>query len=88
MYVFGVTMLHVNLRAYRKKAGLSQTELGRLVGMSKNSISSIECGGFCVTVRNALKLARALNCQVEDLFYLDPPFQLADPADDNHSVKE
>ena len=56
------------LRAERK---ISQTELGKMVGVSKNSISSIETGQYCLTAKLALLLCIALEVKFEDVFYFD-----------------
>lgn len=56
------------LRAERK---ISQTELGKMVGVSKNSISSIETGQYCPTAKLALLLCIALEVKFEDIFYFD-----------------
>lgn len=55
-----------NARAERK---LSQTELAELVGVSRNTISSIETGQFNPTAKLALLLCIALEKKFEELFY-------------------
>lgn len=55
----------------RKKAGLTQTELGFLSGLSQNSISSLEIGQYSPRAFNALKICSALGCKFEDCFYLE-----------------
>lgn len=55
----------------RKKAGLTQTELGFLSGLSQNSISSLEVGQYSPRAFNALKICQALGCKLEDCFYLE-----------------
>ncbi|MFT9111700.1 MAG: helix-turn-helix transcriptional regulator [Bifidobacterium psychraerophilum] len=62
-------VLHNNLKALRKQAGLSQAELAGLVGTSRNTISSIETGQFSPTAKLALILCTALNVKFEELFY-------------------
>ncbi len=57
------------LKEVRAEAGLSQTQLADLVGVSRNTISSIETGQFCPTAKLALILAIALDKKFEDLFY-------------------
>lgn len=59
------------LKEYRQKAGLTQTELAKEIGSSKNTISSIETGQFCPTAYLAALLCAALDCKFEDLFYFD-----------------
>lgn len=55
----------------RTEAGLSQAELAKLVGVSRNTISSIETGQFCPTAKLALILCIALDQKFEDLFYFE-----------------
>lgn len=60
-----------NLKQLRTERKLSQTELGKIVGVSKNSMSSIETGQYCPTAKLALLLCIALDVKFEDLFYFD-----------------
>ncbi len=63
-------------RARRERADLTQQQLAERVGVSRQTIVSIERGRYNPTVGLALALARALGLSVEDLFQLAP-----DPAD-------
>lgn len=62
-------ILHNNLKAARGEAGLSQGELASLVGVSRQTISSIETGQFSPTAKLALLLCIALDKKFEDMFY-------------------
>ncbi len=62
-------VLKNNLKALRKEKNLSQQDLADLVGVSRNTISSIETGQFCPTAKLALVLCIALDRQFEDVFY-------------------
>ena len=62
-------VLHNNLALVRKEKGLSQTELAKLVGVSRNTISSIETGQFNPTAKLALIICIALDKKFEELFY-------------------
>lgn len=62
-------ILHNRLAQARKEKGLSQTELAKLVGVSRNTVSSIETGQFNPTAKLALILCIALDKKFEDLFY-------------------
>lgn len=55
----------------RQAAGLSQAELANIVGVSRNTISSIETGQFNPTARLALVLCIALDKKFEELFYFE-----------------
>ncbi len=61
--------LHNNLKAARAEAGLSQGELASLVGVSRQTISSIETGQFNPTAKLALLLCIALDKKFEEMFY-------------------
>ena len=53
----------------RREKGLSQAKLASMVGVSRNTISSIETGQYEPTAKLALLLAVALDKKFEDLFY-------------------
>jgi len=63
-------VLKNNLKDIRTRKGLSQGQLAELVGVSRNTISSIETGQFGPTAKLALILCTALDCRFEDIFYL------------------
>lgn len=63
--------LRNNLKAVRAEKKLSQTDLANLVGVSRNTISSIETGQFNPTAKLALILCIALDKKFEELFYFD-----------------
>ena len=50
----GQYILKNRLKELRAEMNLSQTTFGKMVGVSKNSISSIETGRFCPTAKLAL----------------------------------
>lgn len=58
-----------NVAMVRKDKGLSQLELAKLVGVSRNTISSIETGQYEPTAKLALLLCVALDRKFEELFY-------------------
>jgi putative transcriptional regulator len=62
-------ILKNNLKVMRSEKKLSQQQLAELVGVSRNTISSIETGQFSPTAKLALVLCIALECKFEDLFY-------------------
>ena len=62
-------ILHNRLAEVRKQKGISQGELAKMVGVSRNTISSIETGQFNPTAKLALILCVALDKQFEELFY-------------------
>jgi len=64
-------VLHNRLKEVRTEKGYSQAALAELVGVSRNTISSIETGTFNPTAKLALILCIALDKKFEDLFYFD-----------------
>lgn len=62
-------ILKNRLKEARIKKGLSQMELAKIVGVSRNTISSIETGQFNPTAKLALILCVALDTTFEKLFY-------------------
>lgn len=64
-------ILHNRLKEARSEKKLSQAQLAELVGVSRNTISSIETGQFNPTAKLALILCVALDKKFEDLFYFE-----------------
>lgn len=62
-------VLKNRLREARGARGLSQSQLAEMVGVSRNTISSIETGQFNPTAKLALVLCVALDKKFEELFY-------------------
>ena len=62
-------ILKNNLAVIRKEKKLSQAELAKMVGVSRNTISSIETGQFNPTAKLALILCIALDKKYEEVFY-------------------
>ena len=61
--------LQNRLKQARCEKGLSQAQLAELVGVSRNTISSIETGQFSPTAKLALVLCIALDKKFEELFF-------------------
>ncbi|MDG1831425.1 MAG: helix-turn-helix transcriptional regulator [Flavobacteriaceae bacterium] len=59
-----------NLEELRKSAGLTQQELSIDAEVSRKSINAIENGVYVPSTVLALKIAKTLNCKVENLFEL------------------
>jgi len=59
-----------NLEELRKSAGLTQQELSESAEVSRKSINAIENGIYVPSTVLSLKIAKTLNCSVEDLFQL------------------
>ena len=59
-----------NLEELRKSAGLTQQDLSESAEVSRKSINAIENGIYVPSTVLSLKIAKTLNCNVEDLFQL------------------
>ena len=64
-------VLRNRLKIARVEKELSQTALAEMVGVSRNTISSIETGQFYPTAKLALILCIALDKKFEELFYFE-----------------
>ncbi len=64
-------VLKNRMKEVRVEKGLSQAQLAEMVGVSRNTISSIETGQFSPTAKLALVLCIALDKKFEELFYFD-----------------
>lgn len=62
-------ILENRLKVARAEKSLNQTELARLVGVSRQTISNIETGEFVPSAKLALLLCLALDKRFEELFY-------------------
>ena len=59
-----------NLEEFRRSAGLTQQDLSEKAEVSRKSINAIENGIYVPSTVLALKIAKTLKCNVEDLFKL------------------
>jgi putative transcriptional regulator len=60
------------IRVLRAERRWSQAELAERVGVSRNSINSIENGHFDPSLSLAFALADAFESRIEDIFERDP----------------
>ena len=56
------------LKEHRAKLGINQTDLGKMAGVSRQTISLIERGDYSPSVSLALKLSKICQVTVEDIF--------------------
>jgi putative transcriptional regulator len=59
------------LKVARAERNLSQGELAKLAGVTRQTISSIETGQYSPSALLAFALARSLDKRVDELFYLE-----------------
>ena len=60
-----------DIKALRKKAGLRQEDLAERLGVSRQTIIAIENDKYNPTLELAMKLAKQLGKNVEEIFFLD-----------------
>lgn len=65
------TRLGNRLKVARAEKNLSQEELAKLVGVTRQTISSIETGQYCPSALLAFLMARKLEKPVSELFFLE-----------------
>ncbi len=63
--------LQNQLRDHRHRRQLTQQALAERVGVTRQTIIAVEQGRFVPSVRLALDLARALDLQLEELFWIE-----------------
>lgn len=63
--------LHNRLKECRAALRVNQQEMGRLCGVSRQTISLIERGDYSPSVTLALKIAKVCGVSVEEVFYLE-----------------
>jgi len=60
------------MKEFRFKNGeMTQDNIARMAGVSRQTIIAVEKGKFNPSVKLALKLANILHCTVEELFELE-----------------
>ncbi len=60
-----------HIKQHRLKNSLSQQELANAVGVSRQSINSIERGRYTPSLQLALKFAQLFGCSTDELFQLE-----------------
>ena len=65
------TRLGNRLKVARAEKSISQEELAKLVGVTRQTISSIETGQYCPSALLAFLLSKRLEKRVDELFFLE-----------------
>lgn len=65
-----MTELHNTLKALRTEQGFTQATLAEAIGVSRKTINTIENRVFTPSTLLALQIARVLDVNVHDVFYL------------------
>jgi len=61
------------MRQLRTALGISQGELAKRVGVSRQTVNMIENGGYNPTLELCIRICRALGVTLNDLFWRDEP---------------
>jgi len=64
-----VVAINVKMKNARTEKGISQTELAKMIGVSRQTINMIENGDYNPTVALCLKICKALDKTLNDLFW-------------------
>ena len=64
-------MIRSRLREFRARYGMTQEDLARRVGVTRQTIIAIENGKYLPSLRLAFKLAKVFEVKIEDLFECD-----------------
>ena len=73
----GDLLLKNKLAEFRKEKNINQTDLGKRIGVSRQTISLIERGDYNPSVMVALSLAKVFSVNVEDIFSLEDDYEKA-----------
>ena len=59
------------IEALRNQRGMRQEELGKLLGVSRQTISSLENGRYNPSILLAYKIAKLFNLSIEEVFIFE-----------------
>ncbi|WP_309103915.1 helix-turn-helix transcriptional regulator [Microbacterium sp.] len=62
------TLVSNSIRTHREAAGMTQAELARAVGVTRQTLIAIEQGKYSPTLELAFQIARAFGAGIDDLF--------------------
>lgn len=69
--------MNVRMKEKRRALSLSQAELARRVGVTRQTINMVESGEYNPTLALCLRICRVLGCTLDELFW----------EDDNHVLR-
>ena len=68
---FGGAFLKNKIEAIRKEKGILQEEFARAMGVSRQTISSLETGRYNPSIFLAYKIAKYFDMTIEEVFIFD-----------------
>ena len=63
--------MKTRIEALRNQRGMRQEELGKLLGVSRQTISSLENGRYNPSILLAYKIAKLFNLSIEEVFIFE-----------------
>jgi putative transcriptional regulator len=69
--MLGMPRLANRIKVARAEKNVSQEDLAAMVGVSRQTVSSIETGQYCPSTLLAFLLSKRLGKRVDELFYLE-----------------
>lgn len=57
------------MREARARKGLSQAELAKLVGVSRQTVNAVERGDYNPTINLCIAICKHLDCTLDQLFW-------------------
>ena len=67
----------------RKQKGITQEDFAKTLGVSRQTISSLETGRYNPSIFLAYKIARCFEMTIEEIFIFPPRFFVQNPTFDN-----
>ena len=64
-------MKNLKMKLKRMERNMSQTELARIAGVTRQTIGLIEAGEFNPSIKLCIAICKALNVTLNDLFWED-----------------
>ncbi|MCI8403431.1 MAG: helix-turn-helix transcriptional regulator [Clostridia bacterium] len=61
----------IRVKDFRKECRVTQDDLAKAVGVTRQTIISLENGKYCASLQLAHKLAKYFNVKIEDLFMFE-----------------
>lgn len=72
------TLVSNTIRVFREDAGMTQAELARTIGVTRQTLIAIEQGRYSPTLELAFQIARAFGAGLDDLFQYPAPSRTED----------
>lgn len=72
------TLVSNTIRVFREDAGMTQAELARTIGVTRQTLIAIEQGRYSPTLELAFQIARAFGAGLDDLFQYPTPSRTED----------